>query len=280
MRRVAAIVLAAMIAIACGQPAQPSAGGSSSAPPASLSSSASTQPSPAATPVDFTRTSWRVETIDGQAVAVGTAPTMTFDVRDGATGSGAAFSGCSSFGFLWAMDSGRAQIKPQGVDLGTCTGIAAQLEAAFLERLVGATTYATSGDVLTISGPPGQVQLRRDAPPEGDAGRAVLELLRVGQWRVVAAPGIPAGAGPRGIQFGDTVVLATGDCGFSGVVRVLPGGGIKFEEIGWDTVGGPADTCGREALKSLLEAATSARIGADGATVLISGPAGDVILGR
>jgi hypothetical protein len=179
------------------------------------------------------------------------------------------------------MDGGRAQLRPQGVDLGTCSGMAGQVETAFLARLVGATTYSTSGDLLTIAGPPGQIQLRRDAPPVGDVGRAVLEVLRAGQWRVVTAPGIAAGAGPRGIQFGDTVVLASGDCGFGGVFRMLPGGGVKFEEIGWDTVGGdPADVCGREVLKKLLESATTARVGADGATVVISGPTGDVILGR
>jgi heat shock protein HslJ len=279
MKRTAAVVLAALGAIGCGQPAAPSGVVSPSA--AAPSVVASTDPSPQASPFDFTRTSWRVDTIDGQPVAVGTAPTMTFDVRDGASGSGAAFSGCSSFGFQWALEGGRAQIQPQGVDLGTCTGNAAQVETAFLARLVGATTYATSGDLLTIAGPPGQLQLRRDVPPSGDVGRTVLDALRVGEWRVVTAPGLAAGSPPRGIHFGDTVVFATGDCGFGGMFRVLPGGGIKFEELGWDTVGGEgADACGREILKKLLESATTAHVGADGATVVISGPTGDVILGR
>jgi heat shock protein HslJ len=284
MKRAAAVLLVAVGLIACGQPAQSSGIASGSAASSSLAASPEPSPEPpAASPFDFARTAWRVETIDGQPVAVGTAPTMSFDAREGASGSGAAFSGCSAFGFQWAMDGGRAQLRPQGVDLGTCSGIAGQVETAFLARLVGATTYSTSGDLLTIAGPPGQIQLRRDAPPAGDAGRAVLDVLRSGQWRVLTAPGIAAGAGPRGIQFGDTRLIAVGDCGFGGVFRMLPGGGVKFEEIYWDTVGGDGtDPCGtaRDVLKGLLESATTARIGADGATVIISGPTGDVVLGR
>jgi heat shock protein HslJ len=276
-RRVMLLVLAAGLA-ACATPAT-----SSGPPPGSLAA-ASTSEEPTAEPAafDFARTAWRAEAIDGQPLTVGAAPTLTFDEREGAKGSGAAFSGCTSFGFEWALDAGRAQIRPQGVDLGTCTGIAGQIEAAFLARLVPATEYAIDGDVLTVKGPAGQIRLRRDAPPIGDPGRFVLDLLRAGEWRVVAAPGIAAGTGPSGIRFGDTRVIATGECGFGGMFRLVQGGGVKFEEIGWDTTGGcdAAHDAARTVLKRLLETATVARLGADGRSVVFSGPNGEVVLGR
>jgi heat shock protein HslJ len=271
------VTLALVAALAaCASPAP-----SASPPAASLPVVSSPTTEPAG--FDFARTAWRVEAIDGQPLPVGAAPTLTFDAREAAKGSGAAFSGCTSFGFEWALDAGRAQIRPQGVDLGTCTGIAAQVEAAFLARLVAATAYTTSGDVLTVAGPTGQIRLRRDAPPIGDPGRAVLDLLRIGEWRVLTAPGVAAGKGPAGIRFGDTRLIAVGDCGFAGAYRLVGGGGVKFEEIYWDTVGADGtDPCGtaRDVLKRLLETATTARIGADGESVVFSGPNGEVVLGR
>ena len=246
-RGVMPLVLAAGLA-ACASPA------TSSVPPAGSFPAASTSEGPTAEPAvfDFARTAWRVEAIDGQPLAVGAAPTLTFDPREGAKGSGGAFSGCTSFGFEWALDAGRAQIRPQGVDLGTCSGIA------------------------------GQIRLRRDAPPIGDAGRAVLDLLRTGEWRVMTAPGIAAGTGPSGIRFGDTRVLATGECGFGGIFRMVQGAGVKFEELGWDTTDGcdAAHDAARTVLKRLLETATTARLGADGTSVVFSGPNGEVVLGR
>jgi heat shock protein HslJ len=276
-RGVMPLVLAVGLA-ACTSPA------TSSLPPAGSLPAASTSEGPTAEPAvfDFARTAWRVEAIDGQPLAVGAAPTLTFDPREGAKGSGGAFSGCTSFGFEWALDAGRAQIRPQGVDLGTCSGIAGQIEAAFLARLVPATEYSIAGDVFTLKGPAGQIRLRRDAPPIGDAGRAVLDLLRTGEWRVMAAPGIAAGTGPSGIRFGDTRVLATGECGFGGMFRMVQGAGVKFEELGWDTTTGcdAAHDAARTVLKRLLETATTARLGADGTSVVFSGPNGEVVLGR
>lgn len=275
--RTIALLVGAVGLAACASPP-------SSLPLASLPA-ASTSEAPTAQPVafDFGRTAWRVEAIDGQPLPVGIAPTLGFDPREGGKGSGAAFSGCTSFGLLWDLDAGRARIRPQGVDLGTCTGIADQVEQAFLDRLVGATGYSIAGDVFTLAAPAGEIRLRRDAPAMGDPGRAVLEVLRTGEWRVVAAPGIPAGTGPSGIRFGDNRLIATGECGFGGAWQPLRGGGVRFEEIYWDTVGpGGDDPCGtgRVALKRLLETSTTARIGADGTTVVFNGPNGEVVLGR
>lgn len=273
-RSIASLALVATLA-SCASPAP-----SSSPPPASLPVASSPTAEPAA--FDFARTAWRVEAIDGQPLAGGAAPTLTFDPREGATGSGAAFSGCTSFGFVWALDAGHAQIRPQGVDLGTCTGIAGQIEAAFLARLVPATDYSIAGDVFTLGGPSGRIRLRRDAPPIGDPGRTVLELLRAGEWRVVAAPGIAAGTGPSGIRFGDTRLIATGECGLGGIYRLAQGGGVKFEEIGWDTTGScdAVHDAARLVLKRLLETSTTARVGANGTTLVFSGPNGEVLLGR
>jgi len=275
--RTVALLVGAVGLAACASP--PSRAPLASLPAASISEAPTAQ----AVAFDFARTAWRVEAIDGQPLPVASAPTLGFDPREGDKGSGAAFSGCTSFGLLWDLDAGRARIRPQGVDLGTCTGIADQVEQAFLDRLVGATGYSIAGDVFTLSGPGGQIRLRRDAPAMGDPGRAVLELLRTGEWRVVAAPGIAAGAGPSGIRFGDNRLIATGECGFGGTWQPLRGGGVRFGEISWDTVGpGGDDPCGagRVALKRLLEASTSAWIGADGTTVVFNGPNGEVVLGR
>ena len=274
-RSIATLALVAVL-VACGSPA------TSSSPPPASAASTSAVPTVEPAAFDFARTAWRVEAIDGQALPVGAAPTLTFDAREGAKGSGAAFSGCTSFGFEWALDAGQAQVRPQGVDLGTCTGIAGQIEAAFLARLVPATAYSIDGDVFTLAGPAGQIRLKRDTPPIGDPGRAVLDLLRAGEWRVAAAPGIAGGTGPSGIRFADTRVIATGECGFGGLFRLVGGGGVKFEEIGWDTTGGcdAAHDAARNVLKRLLETATIARVGADGKTVVFSGPNGEVVLGR
>jgi heat shock protein HslJ len=273
-RSVASLVLVAALT-ACASPAT-----SSRPPPGSQPVASPTPAEPAA--FDFARTAWRAETIDGQPLPAGIAPTLGFDPREGGKGSGAAFSGCTSFGLMWDLDAGRARIQPQGVDLGTCTGIADQIEQAFLARLVDATGYSIAGDVFTLTGPAGEIRLRRDAPPIGDPGRAVLELLRSGEWRVVAAAGIAAGTGPSGIRFGDNRVIATGECGFGGTWQPLRGGGVRFEEIYWDTTGGcdVAHDRARAVLKRLLETSTTARIGADGNTVVFSGPNGEVVLGR
>jgi heat shock protein HslJ len=272
-RAIASLALVAALA-ACGSPAP-----SSSSPPASLPVASS--PTPESEPMDFVGTAWRAETIDGQALPVGVAPTMEFGVGEG-TKAGSAFSGCSSFALEWTLDAGQARIRPQAVDLGTCTGIAAQVETSFLARLAAATAYSTDGDSLTLTGPAGQIQLRRDAPPIGDPGRDVLELVRTGIWQVVAAPGIPAAARPTGIHFTDRQVFAVDSCGFGGQYRLLPQGGVKFEEIGWDTIGGcdAAHDAARTILKRLLESSTTARVAPDGASVIFGGPNGEIVLGR
>jgi heat shock protein HslJ len=279
-RKLAGLLLGVVLAGCATQPvspAPPSVAASGSAAPASPSGEPTLEPDP----FDFVGTAWRAETIDGQALPVGVAPTMEFGVGEG-TKSGSAFSGCSSFAFEWMLEAGRAQIRPQAVDLGTCNGIAAQVETAFLARLAAATAYTADGDSLTIAGPAGQIQLRRDAPPIGDPGRAVLELVRTGIWQVVAAPGIRAAARPTGIHFTDRQVFAVDSCGFGGQYRLLPQGGVKFEEIGWDTIGGcdAAHDAARTILKRLLESSTTARVAPDGASVIFGGPNGEIVLGR
>src|SRR4051812_1622260 len=118
MMRGASALLGLTLLVACGSPPLASSPSAAAPPP----SSAAAEPSVEPAAFDFARTAWRVETIDGQPVAVGSAPTLAFDAREGQKGSGAAFSGCSSFGFQWDLGGGRAEIRPQGVDLGTCTG--------------------------------------------------------------------------------------------------------------------------------------------------------------
>jgi META domain-containing protein len=232
--------------------------------------------------VDFGGTAWRVVAMDGQPLPVGVVPTLELESGRGTGGSGRAFAGCIWFGFDWILDGGRAQIRPQGVDTGTCPAVPAQVEQALLARLPASTAYSSSGDSLILAGAAGQIQLTRDVPPIGDPGRAVLELLRKGEWRVVSAPGIADGSGPSRISFlGDTTVVSSGECSFSGGYHLLPQGRVKFDEIGWDTTGcDAAQNVTRDVVKRLLEDATTARVREDGNSVVFTAPGGEIVLGR
>jgi heat shock protein HslJ len=285
IRRGVGLVVLAIALATCASPAPLSP----SAPPVSAAPTGppAATPTPGLSAMDFGGTAWRVEALDGQPLLAGAAPTLRLESGNATTGDGVAFSGCSSFSVVWTLDGGRARIRPQGVDLGTCPGVAGQVEAALLARLTAATVYSVSGDSLTLAGPAGQIQLVRDVPPIGDPGRVVLELLRTGEWRVVSLTGTPTESGLTRISFpDDTTIVGRGGCGFSGGFRLLPQGRVSFEEIGWDTAGpedpdcDAADSVARVALKGLLETATSARLGADGRSVVFSGPNGDVVLGR
>jgi heat shock protein HslJ len=246
----------------------------------------SSVPSPPAQPAvtNFSGTAWRMVAIDGQPPDAALAPRLEFEVGPATLGSGLAVSGCATLSFDWVLKSARAKITRQGVTFAMCP---ADVEPPLFAKLVAATAYASSGDSLILAGPAGQIQLVRDVPPAGDPGRAVLELLRTGEWRVVSGPGIREGSGLMRIQFlGDTTVVGSGDCGFSGDYRVLPQGRVHFEvargtagtelDARCDAAGGAA----RETLGRLLGAATVARVGDDANSVVISGPEGDVVFGR
>jgi hypothetical protein len=169
---------------------------------------------------------------------------------------------------------GDLELNPSG-----CDGPGADVEAVFLTAFRAAEVWTVVDDRLTLDGSGGQVVLARDLPPLGDPGRTLAETLRVGDWRIVRAPGVTGLDDLPSVRFADTSVVATedGDCGFSGKVRFGTGGDLRISDVVSDTTdcGGADDP--RPALRSILEAVTSGRSG-PGGSIVLSSPRGDVAL--
>lgn len=226
---------------------------------------------------DMAGTAWRAVTINGRATSGEQAPRLEIDWLGRPDGRG--FTGCDAFGFDATFEPGRLTVGPLILNPSGCTGPGANVEIAFLEAFRVADAWAVDNDVLTLTGPGGQVVFTRDLPPLGDPGRQLAEILRVGEWRIVAAAGVPSLDALPPVRFADRLMIAAGECGFSSDVRFGSGGALDIVEVGWDTAGCGGPTDGRPLLKQLLEAVSTGRPGPDG-TVVLSGTRGDVVLGR
>jgi hypothetical protein len=163
----------------------------------------------------------------------------------------------------------------------SCGGPKGQIEEFFLAAFQATQAWSVEGDRLTLAGANGQIVLARDLPPVGDPGRQLADAMTDGEWRVVDAPGVVGLEGLPPVLFTDTRFIASGGCGFSGDIRFGSGGALDIVDVGWDVAGGcdggPNDP--RVALRALLVEVTMGRPGADG-TIVLSGPEGEVVLGR
>ena len=226
---------------------------------------------------DLSGTSWGATSLVGQPVPEESAPRLEFDWDGRPSGTG--FTGCDEFGFEATIEPGQLRVGDLVLNPSGCDGPGAGIERAFLTAFRGAEAWAVDGDRLALNGSGGEINLARELPPIGDPGRAFADVLRVGDWRVLRAPGLVGPERLDRVQFADTMFIAAGECGYSGKIRIGTGGSLEITEVGWDTVGcaGPID--GRTTLQRLLEAVTSGRQGPDG-TVVLAGPQGEVVLGR
>ena len=226
---------------------------------------------------DLRGTSWRATSLVDQPVPDETAPRLEFDWDGRPSGTG--FTGCDEFGFEATIQPGRLRVGDLVLNPSGCDGPGAGIEQAFLAAFRGADAWAVDGDRLSLNGSGGAIILARALPPIGDPGRALADIMRVDDWRILRAPG---GEGPERlarVQFADTMFIAAGGCGYSGKIRFGPGGALEITEVGWDTVGCAGANDGRTTLQRLLEAVTAGRPGPDG-TVVLAGPQGEVVLGR
>ncbi|HEV8699042.1 MAG TPA: META domain-containing protein [Candidatus Limnocylindrales bacterium] len=257
-RNLPALMLAvALLVVSCGAPAP------STQPPAS--------------DFDMSGTAWRATSVNGQEVPAQNAPGLEFDWLWRPEGRG--FTGCDQFGFLATFEGGRVSFDELPAPSAACDAPAAEAEAVFLAALGSAETWSVAEDRLVLAGPGSQIVLARELPPEGDPSRELADALADGEWRFIAAPGV-AGLGQLPpVLFTDSLFIAAGECGFSGDIKFGSGGTLDIVEVGWDVAGcGGADDIRLE-LKDLLEAVTRGHLGADG-TIVLSGPVGEVVLGR
>ncbi len=225
---------------------------------------------------DLSGTAWRATSVSGQAVSAEDPPWLEFDWLGRPNGRG--FTGCDAFGFGATVDAGRIAIGDLILSSADCAGPGSDVKETFLAAFRAAETWSIDGDLLTLQGSSGEITLARDLPPMGDPGRALAEVLQIGEWRIVSAPGVVGLASLAPVRFADRLMIGMGECGFSSDLRFGIGGELDISEVDWDTAGcGTKD--GRPALKQILEAITTGGPGPDGAVVL-SGPEGEVILGR
>lgn len=267
MIRLRAVVAAALLALAgCG------------------SSVPSTEPPTSdPTPFDLSGTAWRAVSVSGQAVPGENAPHFTFTSGDDPGGYGS--TGCNDFLFSATIEGDRMTITDVTPPPTACTGDRAQLEELFLTAFQATQAWSVAGDQLTLVGVPGEIVLARELPPPGDPGRQLADALMSGEWRVLRATGVVGLDGIPPVTFTDTRFItrfiAGGRCGFSGEHRFGSGGALDIVDVGWDVAGGcdggPNDP--RVALRDLLVEVTMGRPGADG-TIVLSGPEGEVVLGR
>ena len=248
---------------------------------AGCATSVPSTPPPASdpTPFDLSGTAWRATSVGGQQVPAEDPPFIEFDWLGRPDGYG--FTGCDQFGFEATIQGDQMSVGDLMRPPGSCGGPKGQVEELFLAAFQVTQTWSVDGDRLTLAGARGPIVLARDLPPSGDPGRQLADALTDGEWRVVDAPGVVGLAGLPPVLFTDTRFIAVGGCGFSGGVRFGSGGAFDIDEVGWDVAGGcdggPND--GRLALKRLLEAVTMGRPGPEG-TIVLSGPEGEVVLGR
>lgn len=245
------------------------------------SSVPSTQPPTSdPTPFDLRGTAWQATSVNGQVVPAENAPRLEFDWLGRPDGYG--FSGCEEFGFSATVQGERMSVGDLMLPPSACGGPNGELEELFLTAFQATEAWSVEGDRLTLAGVPGQIVLARELPPIGDPGRQLADALTDGEWRVVRAPGVVGLEGLPIVLFTDRRFIAAGGCGFSGDLHFGSGGALDIIEVGWDVAGGGCDggpNDGRLALKRLLEAVTMGRPGPDG-TIVLSGPEGEVVLGR
>jgi heat shock protein HslJ len=243
-------------------------------------SSVPSTPPPASdpTPFDLSGTAWRATSVGGQPIPAEDAPFIEFDWLGRPDGYG--YTGCDQFGFEATIQGDRMSVGDLMRPPSSCAGPKGQVEQLFLAAFQATEAWSVDGDRLTLAGVPGRIVLARDLPPMGDPGRQVADALTDGEWSVVDAPGVVGLEGLPPVRFTDTRLIAAGGCGFSGDIQFDSGGALDIGEVGWDVAGcdgGPDD--GRVELKRLLEAVTLGRPGPDG-TIVLSGPQGEVVLGR
>lgn len=228
-------------------------------------------------PADLAGTAWTADTVAGQPVAGEAAPTVEFDWLGRESGHG--FTGCDEFGFAVTFKDEQLSIGDFILNPSGCGGPGAAGEEAFLATLREVEEWSVDGDELTLSGPEGEIVLRRDLPPVGDPGRELAETMLDGEWRVVRADNVENLEILASFDFADAILIAVGECGLSSDVHFGPGGAIDIVEVGWDTIGGACPVDPRPGLKSILDAVTSGSVEPDG-TVVLSGPEGDVVFAR
>jgi heat shock protein HslJ len=142
-RSFAALVVLAVLVVACGPPVAPSANGLEGLP------------------AGLAGTAWKVISVSGQAPAIGAEPTATFSA-DRVTGSG----GCNTYGggFQYDPSSGRIQMRNLVMTSMACVEAARNdLEAAFFQALGTANLAAVDAQGrLTLSGLGGMIVLEPD----------------------------------------------------------------------------------------------------------------------
>lgn len=232
---------------------------------------------PPAPDFDMSGTAWRAISMNGQGVPAQNAPSLEFDWLGRPEGHG--FTGCDQFGYLATFEGGRVSFDELPPPATACDAPAAEAEAVFLAALGAAETWSVAEDRLVLAGPGSQIVLARELPPEGDPSRQLADALADGEWRVIAAPGV-AGLGQLPpVLFTDSMFLASGECGFSGDIEFGSGGTLDIIEVGWDVAGCAGADDIRFELKDLLEAVTRGHLG-PGDSITLSGPKGEVVLGR
>ncbi len=253
-----------------------------SAPPSNPPTANTHDPSPdpigsAPNEFDLSGSAWRVTSLIGQVVPAENAPGIEFDWLGRPSGTG--FTGCDEFGFNATFRGGRASVGDLILNPSGCGGPGAAIERTFLMTFRAAESWSVDGDRLALGGAAGHIVFVRELPPIGDPGRSLAEALQAGEWRVLRAPGVVGLERLPPLTFADVSLIAAGNCGLSGDIHFGMGGALDITEVGWDTAGcvGPND--GRPALQRLLEAVTSGGVGPEG-TIVLSGPLGEVVLGR
>jgi len=229
------------------------------------------------TPADLAGTAWTAASVAGQEVEGERAPRFEFDWLGRPSGHG--FTGCDEFGFAVIFEAGRLSIGDLILSPEGCSGPGAAVNERFLATFREVEQWSVDKDLLTLSGPEGEIVLNRALPPDGDPGRVLAETLRDGEWRVIRADNVETLDRLGSFDFADAMLIATGECGLSSDLIFGPGGAIDIVELGWDTIGGACPVDPRPALKLVLDAVTSGSVEPNG-TVAFRGPEGDVVFER
>ena len=142
-RSFAALVVVALLAVACGPPVAPSATGQEGLP------------------AGLAGTAWKVVSVGGRVPTVGAEPTATFSA-DRVTGSG----GCNTYGGGYQYDpsSGRIQMHDLGATLMACVEAARNdFETAYFQALGRVDQLALDATGrMTLGGPGGVIVLVAD----------------------------------------------------------------------------------------------------------------------
>lgn len=99
---------------------------------------------------------WRVTSIDGAAPVAGSEPTIRFE-DDQLSGT----TGCNSFGGGYTLTGDQLRIDAMYQTEMACDGALGEQEAAMMGVLQTAERLNVAGDVMTISGPDGSLELTR-----------------------------------------------------------------------------------------------------------------------